>query len=136
MRKFETGSSRDSDKCKLKYCDYTNPLTEYSFAKYMETKQRIDWEYRSGRNRQLWIPIESLYDSLIRHVEILKLLREWYRVFEYKDKDWVTYLEVKPDWFTNKDWREEKTITNELNAIHFNQNAMLLHYIKQDLGLD
>lgn len=131
-RTFDTGATRDIDDGKLEYSRYINPLADYSFAKYMLWKQIIWWEYRRGDNWQKWIPEESLFDSLIRHTEIVKLLRKWYDVIETK-KDWLVELHVSKDTEmidTSKyDFVDVKTMEQELNAIRFNTEAMKLYYI-------
>ena len=138
VRKFEWGACRDGNVWKLEYSGYINPLCDYSFAYYMQGKQIIGWEYRAWDNRQLGdgIPPESLYDSLVRHMEILKLLVKWHRVWEYKDIDWATHLtldDVSTQEFfacASSMFPEEKTIVNELNAIRFNSEALKLYHLK------
>lgn len=131
VRKFEWGSCRDGNAGKLEYGWYINPLCDYSFATYMQSKQIIGGEYRAWDNRQLGdgIPPESLYDSLVRHMEVLKLLIKWNNVYERKDGDWVTHLDVDAEtpFACNV---EQKTIINELNAIRFNSEALKLYHLK------
>lgn len=129
VRKFEWGACRDGNAGKLEYGGYINPLCDYSFATYMQSKQIIWGEYRAWDNRQLWdgIPPESLYDSLVRHMEVLKLLVKGHRVWEWKDPDGVTHLDVSDHPLI---FKEEKTIINELNAIRFNSEALKLYHLK------
>ena len=139
-RTFSTWANRDIANWKLEYSNYIHPLNDYSFAEYMKSKQIIWWEYRRGDNWQKWLPYNSLFESLIRHVEILKLLYKWYHVFEYK-LDWEVGLFVSngyDDYVTGltaceQDERytdiQEKSIESELNAIRFNSEAMKLQHI-------
>lgn len=129
-REFKTGATRDSDTGKLEYSNFIHPLNDYSFAKYMQTKQIIGGEYRKWDNWQKWIPFESLFESLVRHTEILKLLKKWYKVFEYKE-NWVVKLVVNPKEILLK--AEEKTMENELNAIKFNSEAMKLQILTDNI---
>ena len=127
-RTFDTGATRDSDQWKLEYSRYIHPLADYSFARYMQSKQIIWGEYRRGDNWQKKIPEESLFDSLVRHIEILKLLKKWHRVDEIKNEDWTTDLLLdleSNDWIC---W-DRKTIEGELNAIRFNSEALKLYYL-------
>ena len=134
MRTFDTWANRDTADWKLEYCKYINPLCDYSFSVYMNSKQIIDWEKRDGDNRQKWIPSDSLFDSLTRHIEILKLLSNWYDVYEVK-KDQVVRLIVRES--SSKigiieesfDFVEKKDIITELNAIRFNSEALKLYYL-------
>ena len=131
-RTFETGATRDIDDGKLEYSRYINPLCDYSFAEYMKSKQIIWWEYRRWDNWQKWIPPESLFDSLVRHVEIVKLLYKWYNVIETK-KDWHIELHIlKQDEKMNLDWYDFfdiKYLEQELNAIRFNSEALKLNIL-------
>ena len=125
FRKFNSGATRDSSNGKLEYEWYINPLNDYSFAEYMKTKQIIWWEYRKWDNWQKWIPTSAIFPSLIRHIEILKLLYKWYKVYEYK-----VWEEVKLHvWDNPPELVEQKNIIQELNAIRFNTEAMKLNYL-------
>ena len=135
-REFNTGATRDTNKWKLQYSKYIHPLADYSFAEYMKSKQVIWWEHREGDNRQKGIPEESLFDSLVRHIEILKLLKKWHQVKEIKHLDWKIDLIIDEEVPSNDKWKivvlecENKTIEGELNAIRFNGEALKLYYIK------
>lgn len=138
FRTMETWATRDNNSWKLEYQNYINPLCDYSFAQYMKWKQIIWWEYRRGDNRQKWLWKESLFESLVRHIEVLKLLYKWYRVFEVK-KDWVADLIVleKNTIFDEKsfDFCEEKNIITECNAIRFNSEALKLDILSDNYML-
>lgn len=135
-RTFDTGATRDLATWKLEYSNYIHPLADFSFAEYMQSKQTIGGEYRRGDNRQKWIPPESLFDSLIRHIEIVKLLRKWLIVIETK-KDWVVELVILHNPYHLKDpndydfW-EQKDMVQELNAIRFNSEALKLSILQSE----
>jgi len=131
FRTFESWSTRDSAENKLEYKDYIHPLCDFSFAEYMQSKQYIGGKKRSGSNWQLWIPQDSLIDSLTRHMEILKLLEKGHRVVEYK-LDGKTYLKVDlyelPIGAENVDWKSK---VSECNAIRFNSEGYKLGELKE-----
>ena len=91
----------------------------------MKTKQVIWGEYRKWDNRTKWIPTSATFPSLIRHIEVLKLLMKWIRVREYKD-NWEVRRAVGE---CNIEWAEEKNIIQELNACRFNVETMKLNYL-------
>ena len=132
IRTFDTGATRDIATGKLEYSNYIHPLCDYSFSNYMKWKQIIWWEYRRGDNWQKGIPDESLFDSLVRHMEIVKLLRKWYDVWETK-KEWIIELLALKEWelLLDKEYEfvEQKNIETELNAVRFNSEALKLYYL-------
>ena len=73
FRVMKTWASRDIDTGKLQYSKYINPINDYSFAKYMLSKQFIWWEWREWDNRQKWLWEDSLFESLCRYQEIFTL---------------------------------------------------------------
>lgn len=143
-RQFSTWANRDIATWKLEYSNYIHPLNDYSFAEYMKSKQIIWWEYRRGDNWTKWIPYDSLFESLVRHVELLKLLYKWYNILEYK-LNWEVglYIEEDDDVFENIAMAYEqsehhsdiqyKSIESELNAIRFNWEAMKLQHITKNI---
>lgn len=135
FRTMPTGATRDTNNNKLEYSSYSHPLNDFSFAKYMQSKQTIWWKYRRWDNWQLGLGREVLLDSLIRHIKTLELLFKGYRLFETK-KDWVVDLIVlKKDHIfddTAYDFCEEKTMEETLNAIRFNSEAMKLDYLSDN----
>lgn len=124
IRTTDTWATRDTDQGKLEYNRYINPLCDYNYACYMRSKQIIADEYRRWDNRQKWLWSESLYDSLCRHMEIIKLLMKWHMVFEYKEEDGSVQLVVDP--LGSREGREQKNLTSELNAIRFNSEGLKL----------
>lgn len=118
----------------------------------MQSKQIIWWIYRRWDNWKKWIPEESLFDSLIRHVKCLELLRDWYKVDELK-LNWLiicvvsrwnihhlSYI-IEEEWEWERDiervkreWElSTKDIVWELNAIRFNAEAIKLQYLTDEI---
>lgn len=135
FRTFDSWASRDLATWKLEWQNYSHPLNDYSFANYMKSKQIIGGEYRRWDNRQKWLWRNSLFESLVRHIEVLKLLYKWFRVFETKT-DGVIDLIVLQKWQIfdedSFDFCEEKIIENELNAIRFNGEWLKLDYLSDN----
>ena len=128
-RIFDTGATRDSNQGKLEYSNYIHPFADYSFAEYMKSKQLIGWEYRRWDNRQKGIPPESLLESLVRHIEILKLLTKGYTVVETQGTAWTKMYVYK--WDDKIVW-DHKDMISELNAIRFNAEALKLYYLTKE----
>lgn len=135
FRTMPTWSTRDIATGKLEVSNYNHPLCDYSFNNYMRSKQVIGGQYRKWNNWQKGLGRESLFDSLCRHMEVLKLLYAWFRVFETK-KDWVVDLIVlQKDYIfddTAFDFCEEKDIVTECNAIRFNVSWLQLDYLSDN----
>lgn len=131
----DTWATRDSAIGKLEYSKFINPQCDYSFAKYMKTKQLINGEYRPWDNWQKWLWFMNCFESFVRHTEILKLLVGWNKVYEYK-QDWEIILEVNPKE-VDPSW-EEKQLETELNALRFNSEAMKLEILlgRFELSID
>lgn len=146
FRQFSTGATRDTASGKLEYSRFINPLNDFSFASYMQSKQIIGWEYRRWDNRQKGIPEESLFDSLCRHIECLKLLKAWNTVDEIDQWWWIVWRVWNDGhylWSVLKEWNNKivfdekimkpKNIIDELNAIRFNGEAMKLQYLTLEI---
>ena len=137
-RQFSTGATRDTANGKLEYSRFINPLNDFSFASYMQSKQIIGWEYRRWDNRQKGIPEESLFDSLCRHIECLKLLKLWYDVYEISYQ-WSIRREVVKSGqsivvLDDMEYKvDKKDIVSELNAIRFNSEALKLQYLTLEI---
>lgn len=68
VRVFESGATRSPLGNKLQYEGYLNPLVLKRFAEYMKKHQtQSNGEQRAADNWQKNIPLESLYDSKVRH---------------------------------------------------------------------
>jgi hypothetical protein len=127
---------RDIRTWKLEVSNYVHPLSDYSYFQYMKSKQTINWEFRRWDNRQWGLWEDSLFESLCRHIETIKLLKKWYHVYEVK-KDWVcdilVYTQEKD--IIGYDFVEKKNMIDELNACRFNSEWLKLyklwHYDKK-----
>lgn len=135
FRTFDSWASRDLATWKLEWQNYSHPLNDYSFANYMKSKQIIWWEYRKGDNWQKWMPSDVLFESLVRHVEELRLLYRWYRLFETKTNWIIDMIVIPKDTVFNEEqfeFCEEKTMEMILNAIRFNSEALKLNVLSNN----
>ena len=74
IRQYETGATRDTDSNKLKYEGFISPLVEKRFAEYMHLhRKQSDGSMRAPDNWQKGIPLDDYVDSLVRHVQDLRL---------------------------------------------------------------
>ena len=126
FRTSPTGATRDTWNWKLQFSKYNNILNEFSYAKYMLSKQKIGWEYRQWDNRQKWLETRELLDSLVRHVMTVELIFAWFHVYEEKVGDTVTLHWYEEPIDTD---REKKNMIDELNATEFNEKALKLQYL-------
>jgi len=85
IRKFESGSTRDSDEGKLDYEGFISPIVLKKYAEYMN-KHRIqsNGKLRESDNWQKGIPKEQYMKSLLRHVMDL-----WLEHRGYKSRDGI-----------------------------------------------
>ncbi len=110
MDKFETWATRSSDKGKIDFEWFLNPLVLESFWNYMLSHQvQADWQLRSSDNWQKWMPIDNYMKSLLRHAFDVWKLHRWYEVY----KEW-------------KYWGKEEC----LNALFFNVQWYLFEIVK------
>jgi hypothetical protein len=85
IRTFQSGANRNSDKDKLDYEGFINPLTLKTFAEYMHKHRFLeDGSMRASDNWQKGIPQEEYVKSLIRHVMDLWLENRGYESREGK----------------------------------------------------
>lgn len=74
IRTFATGANRDTDTNKLKYEGFISPLVEKRYAQYMHLhRKKKDGSLRDSDNWQKGIPIEVYVDSLVRHMQDVRL---------------------------------------------------------------
>lgn len=74
IRIFETGANRDTDTDKLQYEGFLSPLVEKRYAQYMHLhRKQKDGSLRASDNWQKGIPIEVYVDSLVRHMQDVRL---------------------------------------------------------------
>jgi hypothetical protein len=133
-REFKTGANRNPSDGKFVYSKFINPLNEYSFAKYMHGKRKLeDGTYREGDNWQKGIPKDSLMDSLIRHTKELELLHQGYTLVHWRD-DEGEHTEVFNNLWDATDfanWKKAIVVSKEdiLNAIRFNSEGYKLQLL-------
>ena len=78
MRKFTTGSTRDTDTTKLDYRGFFSPQVLRRRAEYMhEHRTQADGQVRDSDNWKKGIPRKVYLSSLIRHVHALHERLEW-----------------------------------------------------------
>ena len=86
MRKFKTGSIRDTNKGKISYYGFRHPLVEHSFGKYMLKHQKqADGQLRSPNNWWGGWSEDISIDSLIRHAEDLQAIHAGLYVYKVRD---------------------------------------------------
>lgn len=115
-RIFKTGANRNSDWGKYDYEGFSNPIVEYSFAKYMHHHRKLeDGSLRNSDNWQKGIPEKELMKSLIRHVQDIKLI---YRGFEILEDGKIVSME------------------HAINGAKFNLNALMLDLLKDNKKIE
>lgn len=109
MRVFETGATRDANDDKLAYEGFESALVTKRFAEYMHLhRKQADGNLRAPDNWQKGIPKEAYVESLVRHIQDLKL--HW---------DDVADEAVDPD------------LESVLCAVLFNAKGLLFELIKE-----
>lgn len=74
MRTFGTGATRDANTDKLDFMGFDSPLVNKRFAQYMHLhRKQADGTMRGSSNWKLGIDKAAYVESLIRHVEDVKL---------------------------------------------------------------
>jgi hypothetical protein len=112
MRKFKTGSTRDTADDKLDLHKYTHPLVELEYGKYMKRHSKMrDGSLRDGDNWQKGFPNDVLLGSAKRHLLDWELLEQGYEVTERG---------------------EPVRLLDTLNALKFNVNARIHSLVKDD----
>jgi len=75
IRKFTSGSVRDTDDGKYDYEGFLSPVVLAAFAEYMHGHRKLaDGTYRASDNWQAGIPLDAYLKSLILHVMDLWLI--------------------------------------------------------------
>ena len=112
VRTFDTGATRGSKKDKYCYAGFLHPGVLRMYAAYMH-KHRLqtDGTLREADNWQKGMPQEEYFDSLIRHVMDLWLIRKGEIVKDVETK-------------------EDVTVYDALCGILFNTMGMMLNILK------
>lgn len=130
IRTFDSGATRDTSNGKFEYLGFMHPLNDYSFAKYMNTHRlQTDGTLRDSNNWWKGFGKENVIQSLVRHIEDLKLLYSGYYVYEKREKDNAERIVKKIKLATLPSNYKEITIEECCNAIRFNSDAFKLEYL-------
>lgn len=79
MRTFETGANRDQNTTKVNYMGHISPLVTHEYGKYMHAcRQLPDGTLRDADNWKLGMPFHVWLESLVRHMEDVKLIADGY----------------------------------------------------------
>lgn len=79
MRRFETGANRDQNTTKVNYMGHISPLVTHEYGKYMHACRALpDGSFRDAENWKLGMPINVWLESLVRHMEDVKLIADGY----------------------------------------------------------
>ena len=74
IRKFDTGATRDSNSDKFDFEGFDSPLVNKRYAQYMHAhRKQSDGTMRGSDNWQQGIPKQAYMESLVRHMEDIKL---------------------------------------------------------------
>lgn len=109
MRQFSSGATRDTDTLKPNYEGFISPLVTKRYGQYMNVHRRqADGSLRDADNWQLGIPKQAYVESLVRHIEDVKL-------------HWDGYSDeaVDPD------------LESVLCAVLFNASGLLFELLKE-----
>lgn len=115
-RTFATGANRNSAEGKLEYYGFSHPLVETSFAQYMHHHRMLeDGTLRDSDNWWKGFPERVIIESLLRHIQDIKLLYTGYKVTE-----------------NGKDVDMEEAI----NGAKFNLNALMLNILRDTKSIE
>ena len=79
MRTFETGANRDKNDNKINYMGHISPLVTRAYAEYMHACRTLpDGTLRAADNWKLGMPEDVWLESLVRHMEDVKLIADGY----------------------------------------------------------
>lgn len=136
MRVFDSWSLRSPSLWKMEYFWFMHPLLDLSYARYMDWHRLMEnWELRDSNNWWLWWSTDVSLQSMVRHVEDLKALHAWYRVFKVRWVNWErTYYVHDQSKFPVYEWEVVEEVNKEmcLNAIRFNTQAYLLEELNHE----
>lgn len=112
MRVFETGATRDVNDDKLAYEGFESALVTKRYAQYMHLhRHQADGKLRDPDNWQKGIPKAAYVDSLVRHVQDLRL-----------------------HWDGAADEAVDRDFESVLCAILFNAKGLLFETLKEKRG--
>lgn len=77
MRQFDTGANRDKNDNKINYMGHISPLVTHRYCQYMhECRNLPDGTRRDAENWKLGMPPKVWLESLVRHMEDVKLIAD------------------------------------------------------------
>ena len=131
IRTLDSGAVRDTDDGKFEYLGFMHPLNDYSFAKYMhEHRKMADGSLRDSNNWWAGFGLDVCIQSLVRHVEDLKMLYSGYYVYEVRNGTKAERIVLKEKLKELPENYKEITVEECCNAIRFNSDAFKLESIK------
>lgn len=132
IRKLDSGAVRDTDNGKFEYLGFMHPLNDYSFAKYMhEHRKMADGSLRDSNNWWAGFGLDVCIQSLVRHVEDLKMIYAGYYVYEKRDGTKAERIVLKERLKKLPGNYKEITVEESTNAIRFNSMAYQLEHFKK-----
>lgn len=133
IRKFKSGATRDTSNGKFDYLGFMHPLCDFSFAKYMHKHRfQADGSIRDANNWWGGFGKDVVIQSLVRHIEDLKLLHSGFFVYEVRDGDKCERVVLKEKL---KELPSNYTKIEPIdccNAIRFNADAYKLETLKEN----
>jgi hypothetical protein len=134
IRTFESGATRDTANGKFEYLGFIHPLNDYSFAKYMDSHRlQPDGSVRDSNNWWKGFGKDTIIQSLVRHVEDLKLLHSGFFVYEMRENNIAKRIVKKYKIDKLPDNWKIITIEDCCNAIRFNAEVYRIEF-SNELG--
>ena len=132
IRTLKSGAVRDTDDGKFEFFGFMHPLNDYSFAKYMhEHRKMADGSMRDSNNWWAGFGLGVCLQSLVRHVEDLKLIHTGFFVYEKRVGTKAERIVHKTRLKTLPKNYKEITIEECCCAIRFNSSAYQLEHFKE-----
>lgn len=132
-RTAPTGANRNPDNGKFDYEGFSNPICEYSFAKYMHGHRLLeDGTMRDSDNWQKGLPNDWLIKSLHRHFMDLWLLSRGFIVVKRKDESGEHTLVYSGTTPTLNNDEHLVTIEEACNGVRFNSEGLKYNYLTND----
>lgn len=134
IRKFKSGATRDTSNGKFDYLGFMHPLCDFSFANYMH-KHRLqtDGSLRDANNWWGGFGKDIVIQSLVRHIEDLKLLHSGFFVYEVREGNNARRVVVKNKLKNLPKNFIEIQLEDCCNAIRFNSEAYKLELIREKI---
>jgi hypothetical protein len=132
IRVLKSGALRDTDNGKFEYLGFMEPYNDYSFAKFMHKHRLLpDGTMRASNNWQKGFGREVTIQSLVRHVEDLKLLYTGYFVYEFREGGKAERIVLRKKLKKLPKNYKEIDVEECCNAIRFNVEAFKKEYLAE-----